>query len=511
MHHQYRPNNLERLYGAHHYTYGYKVQLLLRALGRLGRCQSVLSPKKGHLGPKTVIHDSSKSYGLRLTAAAAVSNTERTNTATCAVSVLSSISSTEEKNQSSSSSSSSSLSSYRIDMVANHNNNSKSLLKGSPLQEGDIIETINNSRNILDFLGTTTTTGGDYYLKSSAFQNGQSVTFVVERNSSSSSVQQQQEQQQENEVEEEEEEGEGEENEEGDVDKNDNGERNNIDDCSAIVRAFCDIVLSINGISTVCDFDDTTSISVEEANKLLLLGSDDNDSTVVDIIALNPRKLKQQQQQQQQYNRNKDQNHKLWRRTMKTKKQLLKRTGVAIGGSVMIGAGLVIHPFGSILMISGVSILGKEFETPNRIITDVRNSVERWTNTTTSSNIDDDILTTTTTSESLMTNRMKRFSLRYVVPFLDKMAGDRRNTNDNNRNNNNSNNNNEVVFGGDIEAVRMVNNTPKTIAPTTVAAASFIDQQQQQQRDDNNNVYEKEVQQQKHDLDEYSSTTTKRV
>ena len=53
MHHQYRPNNLERLYGAQHYTYGYKVQLLLRALGRLGRCQGVLSPKKGHLGPKT--------------------------------------------------------------------------------------------------------------------------------------------------------------------------------------------------------------------------------------------------------------------------------------------------------------------------------------------------------------------------------------------------------------------------------------------------------------------------
>ena len=53
MHHQYRPNNLERLYGAQLYTYGYKVQLLLRALGRLGRCQGVLSAKKGHLGPKT--------------------------------------------------------------------------------------------------------------------------------------------------------------------------------------------------------------------------------------------------------------------------------------------------------------------------------------------------------------------------------------------------------------------------------------------------------------------------
>ena len=53
MHHQYRPNNLERLYGAQHYTYGYKVQLLLRAIGRLGRCQGVLSAQKGHLGPET--------------------------------------------------------------------------------------------------------------------------------------------------------------------------------------------------------------------------------------------------------------------------------------------------------------------------------------------------------------------------------------------------------------------------------------------------------------------------
>ena len=54
MHHQYRPNNLGRLYVAQHYTYGYKVQLLLRAVGRLGRCQGVLSPKKGHLGPETI-------------------------------------------------------------------------------------------------------------------------------------------------------------------------------------------------------------------------------------------------------------------------------------------------------------------------------------------------------------------------------------------------------------------------------------------------------------------------
>ena len=53
MHHQYRPNNLEGLYGAQHYTYVYKVQLLLRAVVSLGNCQDVLSPQKGYLGPQT--------------------------------------------------------------------------------------------------------------------------------------------------------------------------------------------------------------------------------------------------------------------------------------------------------------------------------------------------------------------------------------------------------------------------------------------------------------------------
>ena len=66
MHHQYTPNNLEKLYGAQHYTYGYKVQLLLRALGRLGRCQGVLSPKKGHLGPKTGFPPSSAHISMVL-------------------------------------------------------------------------------------------------------------------------------------------------------------------------------------------------------------------------------------------------------------------------------------------------------------------------------------------------------------------------------------------------------------------------------------------------------------
>ena len=52
MHNQYRPNNLEGLYGSQQYTYRYKVQLLLRAVGRLGRCQGVLKPPKGSFRPQ---------------------------------------------------------------------------------------------------------------------------------------------------------------------------------------------------------------------------------------------------------------------------------------------------------------------------------------------------------------------------------------------------------------------------------------------------------------------------
>ena len=47
MHHQYRPNNLEGLYGAHHCTLWIQGTTIARAIGRLGRCQGVLSPRKG--------------------------------------------------------------------------------------------------------------------------------------------------------------------------------------------------------------------------------------------------------------------------------------------------------------------------------------------------------------------------------------------------------------------------------------------------------------------------------
>ena len=55
MYHQYRPNNLERLYEAQHYTYGYKVQLLLRALGLYMEVRKVAGcakPQKGSFRPQ---------------------------------------------------------------------------------------------------------------------------------------------------------------------------------------------------------------------------------------------------------------------------------------------------------------------------------------------------------------------------------------------------------------------------------------------------------------------------
>jgi len=53
MHHQYGLNTPNKVYGAQHYTYAYKVQVMLRAVWRLGRCQGVIIPQKGHLAPKT--------------------------------------------------------------------------------------------------------------------------------------------------------------------------------------------------------------------------------------------------------------------------------------------------------------------------------------------------------------------------------------------------------------------------------------------------------------------------
>ena len=53
MRHQYGLNTSKKVYGAQHYTYTYKAQVLHKAIWRLGMCQGVLTPEKGHLGLKT--------------------------------------------------------------------------------------------------------------------------------------------------------------------------------------------------------------------------------------------------------------------------------------------------------------------------------------------------------------------------------------------------------------------------------------------------------------------------
>lgn len=60
-------------------------------------------------------------------------------------------------------------------------------------------------------------------------------------------------------------------------------------------------------------------------------------------------------------------------------KKHIQRASVAIGGGTLIGAGLVIHPFGVALMAGGISVLSKEFDAPKRAVRNVRNSLERWT------------------------------------------------------------------------------------------------------------------------------------
>lgn len=421
----------------------------------------------------TVVHDSTKSYGLRLTRC---SNGEDTSD------------------------------DILIDMIANHHSNG--MLKDSPMNEGDILKTINNKR-ASDFLGCRNS------IRSGTFQDGQSVTFVIERPS---------------------------ENETQKESDNDNNER---ESDSPVVRAFCrrsitttndrrqmavgvefhrvilgeevdvdgrksdedsgcdddksskssflqidridpnglfahsvlnqgDVVLAINGYS-ICADENTT---VEEANELMGVhhaaepapSSGVSVYETVDILALNPRKLLELKR--------KNTNSSRWHQM----KRQAKRVGVALGGGAMVGVGTVLHavpPVGTILTCSGVSVLATEFDTPNRIVRSARNSLEKWTmdeehmlefskedmdmledsetegssvwssvwfgeeSTPISKGISNDcgdIISNNPGHESAkstppspplpplptMTNRMKGLGRRYVLPFLDKMAGDRR-------------------------------------------------------------------------------------
>jgi len=465
-----------------------------------------LLPPAGRLSV-TVIHDSTKSYGLRLA---------RQN------------GSNDNKNCDSSD-----KTNVVIDMIANTHANS--MLKGAPLNEGDILQTINN-QSASKYLGcgnSNNDEGQTGYIRGGSFQESEPVTFVAERPID-------------------EEEGNGspivrafcrgsmnERNtndtgdrampiglefhrvvvgEEGDIDKEEqknsqdagnksdpgsgsddrdiptsSGEPSSphstksmsktsflqidrIDPNGIFAHSVLnqgDIVLAINGYS-ICADENTT---VEEANELLGINAEvtsspanENDSNyeTIDILALNPRKLLE-------LKRHGSQRANVWRMPSQEKrdwvKKQAKKAGVAIGGGAIIGAGFIgagigIHPFGTLLMASGVSVLGTEFEAPNRMVRNARDSVEKWAMedeivfgensqdlnerdaTDCASRFEDEPVaapqeesTTERRRNSAtqskpplsplprMTNRMKGLGRRYVLPLLDRMAGDRRNMN----------------------------------------------------------------------------------
>jgi len=176
-----------------------------------------------------------------------------------------------------------------------------------------------------------------------------------------------------------------------------------------------DIVLAINGVP-ICATEDT---SVEEAYELLVRLDDtnsdcDNDTDgatttpgSVDIVALNPRMLlevrRRQQEQERQQKARKGASLFSFKSRKAAKKleeeqapnnnkhrewmgKQAKRASAAIGGGAMIGAGLVFHPMGGALLAGGVSVLGTEFETPNRMVRNVRDTFEQWATSSTCGN-----------------------------------------------------------------------------------------------------------------------------
>ena len=423
----------------------------------------------------TVIHDSTKSYGLRLV---------RQNNG-------------KDKNDD-----------ILIDMVANHHCNG--LLKDAPMNEGDILKTINN-RKASAFLGCRDSIGRG------SFPDGQSVTFVTERPSENVTAEDGAEEVDELDIgspvirafcrrsvspkndgramrvgvefhrvfigdedgnEEEKINGGSTEN---DCETDSDGDRcpssstekssflqiDRIDPNGLFAHSVLnqgDIVLAINGYS-ICVDENTT---VEEANELMGVFPESEQASsmppgvsvfeTVDILALNPRKLLELKQQ--------NVNNAHWMKSSAERRSWMKRqvkkAGVALGGSAMIGAGIGgaiigVHPFGTLLFASGVSFLGTEFETPNRIVRSTRNSLEKWSmedeqiefskddseisensetelqeeSTTTSNGMSDNNTKFTPPSPPLpprptMASRMKGLGRRYVLPLLDRMAGDRR-------------------------------------------------------------------------------------
>ena len=387
---------------------------------KISSTQSFL-PTAGRLSV-TVIHDQSKSYGLRLA---------RHQRSDKSCTKFQHIRDADD---------------VVIDMIANTHTNG--MLKGSPLKEGDLLRTINN-RKASKFLSCGDSNNSDgftSYIRGGRFRDGEPVTFVAERppeeenhgtksddldkepesgsavvqafcrNSVRSNNNNNNEKPMPIGVEfhrvivgdEEEEDGRnGKDGNSESESESESGSDSDGDDSSSSssspprtkslssssflqidridpnglfahsVLNQGDIILAINGYS-ICADENTT---VEEANELLGIHHASETATsnfdAVDILALNPRKLLELRRHEDASRLT----HAIWGdrkdRRQWIKKQA-KKAGVALGGGAMIGVGAVVHPFGTLLMASGVTVLGTEFETPNRIVRSARNSVEKW-------------------------------------------------------------------------------------------------------------------------------------
>lgn len=142
-----------------------------------------------------------------------------------------------------------------------------------------------------------------------------------------------------------------------------------------------------------------------------------------------------------------------------------KRAGVAIGGGTLVGVGLIFiptlpPPFGEVLIVGGVSVLGTEFEAPKRVMRSARDSLERavgregdvakqestttGTEGTEDASLEKSETASTTTDgdasedaaadnkqqqlppKKTMGDRFKNFGRIHVLPFLDQVVGDRK-------------------------------------------------------------------------------------
>jgi hypothetical protein len=132
-----------------------------------------------------------------------------------------------------------------------------------------------------------------------------------------------------------------------------------------------------------------------------------------------------------------------------------RKAGVAVGGGLMVGVGLVFiptlpPPFGEVLILGGVSALSTEFEGPKRVMRSARDSVARavgpgeegaaaataddasvvaGTETTASSQDGGEQTASAAVAakpKKTMGSRFKNFGRIHVLPFMDQVVGDKK-------------------------------------------------------------------------------------